>query len=107
MTDEVGVELCGALKHVVAIAAGIADGLHLGDNTKAAILRLGFWEMFELMKVLFPNRGELDVSDVFNNIHQFDENNFRPGGITSMFLTVSRQDPLLKVALWCFGKDDN
>ncbi|KAF7233703.1 hypothetical protein EG68_11929, partial [Paragonimus skrjabini miyazakii] len=55
--DAIGVELCGALKHVVAIAAGIADGLQLGDNTRAAILRLGFWEMFELMNELFPNRG--------------------------------------------------
>ncbi|TGZ59062.1 hypothetical protein CRM22_009292 [Opisthorchis felineus] len=55
--DAVGVELCGALKHVVAIAAGIADGLALGDNTKAAVLRLGFWEMFQLMKELFPDRG--------------------------------------------------
>ncbi|KAF8563898.1 hypothetical protein P879_05897 [Paragonimus westermani] len=55
--DAIGVELCGALKHVVAIAAGIADGLGLGDNTRAAILRLGFWEMFELMNELFPNRG--------------------------------------------------
>ncbi|KAH9589903.1 glycerol-3-phosphate dehydrogenase, variant 4 [Schistosoma haematobium] len=55
--DDVGVELCGGIKHVVAIAAGICDGLKLGDNTKSAVLRIGFWEMSELMKELFPDRG--------------------------------------------------
>nr|CAH8819819.1 unnamed protein product [Trichobilharzia regenti] len=55
--DDVGVELCGALKNVVAIAAGICHGLDLGDNTKAAVLRIGFWEVSELMKELFPDRG--------------------------------------------------
>uniref|UniRef100_C1LG66 Glycerol-3-phosphate dehydrogenase [NAD(+)] n=1 Tax=Schistosoma japonicum TaxID=6182 RepID=C1LG66_SCHJA len=55
--DNVGVELCGSLKNVVAIAAGICDGLHLGDNTKAAVIRIGFWEVSELMNELFPDRG--------------------------------------------------
>lgn len=55
--DDVGVELCGSLKNVVAIAAGICDGLKLGDNTKAAVIRIGFWEVSELMHELFPDRG--------------------------------------------------
>ena len=43
--DPLGVELCGALKNVMALAAGIADGLGFGDNAKAAILSRGIVEM--------------------------------------------------------------
>jgi glycerol-3-phosphate dehydrogenase (NAD(P)+) len=43
--DILGVELCGALKNVVAIAAGAADGLGFGDNGKAGLLTRGLAEM--------------------------------------------------------------
>jgi glycerol-3-phosphate dehydrogenase (NAD(P)+) len=43
--DIVGVELAGALKNVIGIAAGISDGLGLGDNAKAALLTRGLAEI--------------------------------------------------------------
>jgi glycerol-3-phosphate dehydrogenase (NAD(P)+) len=47
-TDYVGVELGGALKNVMAIAAGVIDGMKLGDNPKAAMMTRGIAEMSRL-----------------------------------------------------------
>ncbi len=46
--DILGVELGGSLKNVIAIAAGICDGIGYGDNTKAALLTRGITEMTRL-----------------------------------------------------------
>lgn len=46
--DMIGIEIGGALKNVIALAAGIADGLNYGDNTKAALITRGIKEISTL-----------------------------------------------------------
>ena len=46
--DPIGVELGGTLKNIMAIAAGVCDGLHLGTNAKAALVTRGLTEMVRI-----------------------------------------------------------
>lgn len=55
-SDTLGVELGGSFKNVVAIAAGIVDGLGFGDNAKAALITRGLHEMKLLGRTLGADR---------------------------------------------------
>lgn len=50
--DIIGVQLCGVVKNVLAIAVGISDGLQLGANARAALITRGLAEMTRLCKAL-------------------------------------------------------
>jgi len=58
-TDVVGVEVGGALKNVIALAAGIAEGLQLGMNARSAIVTRGCYEMRRLGLLLGAKQGTL------------------------------------------------
>jgi glycerol-3-phosphate dehydrogenase (NAD(P)+) len=53
--DVVGVELAGALKNVIAVAAGMLEGMGLGDNARAALLTRGLAEIARLGQVMGAN----------------------------------------------------
>jgi len=53
--DVIGVELGGSLKNVIALGAGISDGMGYGDNTKAAIMTRGITEMARLGQSMGAN----------------------------------------------------
>lgn len=82
--DLLGVELGGALKNVIAIAAGVSDGLGFGDNARAALITRGLAEMVRLGVVMGARRetfmglsglGDLVVttSSVHSRNHRFGE----------------------------------
>jgi glycerol-3-phosphate dehydrogenase (NAD(P)+) len=82
--DIVGVELGGALKNVIAVAAGVCDGMGLGDNSKAALITRGLAEMTRLGEALgakqatfagLTGMGDLIVTctSVHSRNHRFGE----------------------------------
>jgi glycerol-3-phosphate dehydrogenase (NAD+) len=57
------VELCGALKNVVALSAGFTDGLGMGSNTKAAVVRIGLKEMETFITEFYPQTSSKVFSE--------------------------------------------
>jgi glycerol-3-phosphate dehydrogenase (NAD+) len=55
VADVAGVALCGALKNIVALAAGFVAGKGWGENSKAAIIRIGLLEMIRFGRFWFPD----------------------------------------------------
>jgi glycerol-3-phosphate dehydrogenase (NAD(P)+) len=92
-SDVVGVELAGALKNVLAIGAGMSDGLGFGDNTKGALLARGLCEMARLGVAagadLETFLGIAGVGDLFATAHSTLSRNYRVGAALGSGRTLS------------------
>lgn len=82
-TDVIGVELGGALKNVIALCAGIVDGLGLGDNTNAALMTRGIAEITRLGVSLGAKRntfaGLTGIGDLIVTCTSIHSRNRRAG----------------------------
>jgi len=58
-TDVVGVELSAAMKNVIALCAGVSDGLGMGDNTKALLVTRGLTELARLVVAMGGSAGTI------------------------------------------------
>lgn len=81
--DVVGVELGGSLKNVIALGAGISDGLKYGDNTKAALMTRGIIEMARLGEKMGANSatfaGLTGIGDLIVTCTSMHSRNRRAG----------------------------
>ena len=82
-TDVVGVELGGALKNIIALCAGIVDGLGLGDNTKAALMTRGMAEIVRLGEAMGAKKetflGLTGIGDLIVTCTSMHSRNRRAG----------------------------
>ena len=92
-TDMVGVELGGALKNIIALCAGITDGLGYGDNTKAALMTRGLSEIKRLGVHLGANpetfSGLAGVGDLIVTCTSMHSRNRRAGILIGQGKTLS------------------
>ena len=81
--DAVGAELGGALKNVIALCAGVTDGLDFGDNTKAMLMTRGLTEMARLGVAMGANKdtfaGLTGVGDLIVTCTSMHSRNRRAG----------------------------
>ncbi|GAB6044577.1 NAD(P)H-dependent glycerol-3-phosphate dehydrogenase [Caminibacter profundus] len=81
--DVAGVEIAGAYKNVIAIAAGICEGLNLGNNAKAALIARGLVEMDRFAKFFGAKQntflGVAGAGDLFLTANSTMSRNYRVG----------------------------
>ena len=81
--DILGVELCGALKNIIALATGISTGLGFGDNAKAAIITRGMVEMTKLGMAMGASKstfsGLAGIGDLIVTCTSIHSRNYKCG----------------------------
>lgn len=92
--DLIGVELGGALKNIIAVCAGVCDGMGLGDNTKAALITRGLAEIARLGKAMGANTetftGLTGMGDLIVTCTSMHSRNRRCGIFIGQGLTAQK-----------------
>lgn len=92
--DVIGVEIGGALKNIIALCAGISDGMGLGDNTKAALMTRGLAEITRLGLAMGANpktfAGLSGIGDLIVTCTSMHSRNRRAGILIGKGITVDK-----------------
>ena len=100
-TDVLGVELCGAMKNIMALASGVALGLGYGDNTKAALITRGMAEITRLGMAMGCNPqtfyGLAGIGDLIVTATSIHSRNNRCGMLLGQ--GVAPQDAIKQVGM--------
>ena len=92
--DVIGTELCGVLKNIIAIAAGLIHGMKFGENAKALLLSRGLVEMIHIGKVLGadvkPFLGLAGVGDLIATSGSVKSRNFAVGNSLAKGLSITQ-----------------
>lgn len=99
--DILGVEICGALKNIIALAAGMSDGLGYGDNAKAALITRGLREITRIGLAMGANvntfSGLTGIGDIVVTATSVHSRNHRAGYLLGKGYTL--QETLEKVGM--------
>jgi glycerol-3-phosphate dehydrogenase (NAD(P)+) len=99
--DILGVELCGALKNIIALACGVAAGLGFGDNAKAALITRGIAEISRLGREMGHREqtfgGLAGIGDLIVTATSMNSRNLRCGMLLGQGLNV--EDALQRVGM--------
>ncbi|XID94248.1 NAD(P)H-dependent glycerol-3-phosphate dehydrogenase [Paenibacillaceae bacterium WGS1546] len=91
--DLVGVETAGAIKNIIALGAGLSDGLGFGDNAKAALITRGLAEIARLGEALGANpltfAGLAGVGDLIGTCTSRHSRNWRAGSMLAQGMPLS------------------
>ena len=103
--DVLGMELGGSLKNVIALAAGMADGLGYGDNTKAALITRGMFEMNKLAVTMGAKQETLNgltgIGDLIVTCESKHSRNRKAGMLIGQGYTMQQAMDEVKMVVEC------